>query len=261
MYRVFCGSRSKVVIIMFKKISIVFVFCFGIIIGFLICYMYYKDKIIPKQSTIDKSISQLYPENELLAEHLNETENIKLSELRKVFKIEYMQENEKKDKCYIVLKSSEGGYFFMFFNKFKDDLGYEDYYSYTAAYFKDYVPLASDYTNNIVPINYLNFQGDDPSTYEDVVNMYWYLTRDSYGLNLNQVRLLTRDFVYVEILFGFDDGKLGVECIQTDCTYVDYVLPEDKEFILNKFSVANGDKPKHEKSYMREYYESRRILK
>ena len=96
MYRVFCGSRSKVVIIMFKKISIVFVFCFGIIIGFLICYMHYKDKIIPKQSTIDKSISQLYPENELLAEHLNETENIKLSELRKVFKIEYMQENEKK---------------------------------------------------------------------------------------------------------------------------------------------------------------------
>ena len=238
---------------MFKKISIVFVFCFGIIIGFLICYMHYKDKImpIPKQSMIDKSITKFYPEYDLLEYISDITDGTEtLDTIGKAFDIEYMQETEDKDKCYIVLKSLEGGYFFIFFEKKGDK-----YFSTTRAYFKDYVPLANEYVNKLTRIDH-KYSNNDFSGYEDVVNLYWYIPYDQYGKFMDRMHVITRDFVVVQIFFKFDTmtEKRGVECVQTDCTAVDFVLPEDKEFILNKFSEKKENTPKHEMSYMYERF-------
>ena len=163
---------------MFKKISIVLVFYFGMIAGFATCYMHYKDKIIqiPKQSTIDESITKFYPEYDLLEYISDITDGTEtLDTIGKAFDIEYMQETEDKDKCYIVLKSLEGGYFFIFFEKKGDK-----YFSTTSSYFKDYVPLANEYVNNLTRIDH-KYSNNDFSGYEDVVNLYWYIPYDQYG--------------------------------------------------------------------------------
>ena len=232
-----------------KKITIILLII-SFITGYCLCYIKYKDMILPKTSNIDTTITKLYPEAELL-KYISAIGNYTIEEVSENFDIEYMQETEDRTKCYVVFKSQEGGYFFMFFSKDK-----EEYTCFTTAYFKDYVPTAKEYVDNIK--GFLDEQRKvlckPVSQYEDVVKMYWYFPFDMAGRAMKRMEVVSRDFVYVKIYFGRDYYKNDlspneVAAVVTDCTYIDFVLPEDKEFIYNKFSNQTNT-TQHSRSYM-----------